>query len=523
MIPLNEPVHFLLVDDLEGNLISLEALLRRDGLVLLKARSGDEALELLLRYDVALALIDVRMPGLDGFELAELMRGAERTRRVPIMFVTAGDADRQRRFRGYEAGAVDFIQKPIEPDILRSKAEVFFELYRQRQQIAGHRDALKANSHALKEADRRKDEFLATLAHELRNPLAPLRHGLDILRRSPDSAEAAEIRDIMDRQLNHLVRLIDDLLDVSRVSQGKIELRRQTIAAADVIRSALEASRPMIDSAGHSLQIDVPEQPIWLDADPTRLAQVVGNLLNNAVKYTPQGGRISISLRRVGGEAVIAVSDTGLGIPRDKQAEVFQLFAQVDHHLDRARGGLGIGLALVKQLVTMHGGTVEAYSAGPGEGSTFTLRLPLAARPAAEAPVPEASTTPASVSRSLKVLVVDDNEAVAQTVGWMLEAIGHDYRLVYDGRSALEAAQDYRPDAILLDIGLPGMDGYEVCRALRQMEAFRKTTIIAQTGWGQERDKVLASEAGFDHHIVKPVGLDKLEQLLAEIDTLKRR
>ena len=217
MIPLNEPVHFLLVDDLEGNLISLEALLRRDGLVLLKARSGDEALELLLRYDVALALIDVRMPGLDGFELAELMRGAERTRRVPIMFVTAGDADRQRRFRGYEAGAVDFIQKPIEPDILRSKAEVFFELYRQRQQIVAHRDALKANSDALKEADRRKDEFLATLAHELRNPLAPLRHGLDILRRSPDSAEAAEIRDIMDRQLNHLVRLIDDLREAGRV------------------------------------------------------------------------------------------------------------------------------------------------------------------------------------------------------------------------------------------------------------------------------------------------------------------
>jgi CheY-like chemotaxis protein/anti-sigma regulatory factor (Ser/Thr protein kinase) len=274
----------------------------------------------------------------------------------------------------------------------------------------------------------------------------------------------------------------------------------------------------MIDAAGHSLQVDVPEAPIWLDADPTRLAQVVGNLLNNAVKYTPQGGRIAISLRREASQAVIAISDTGLGIPRDKQAEVFQLFAQVDHHLDRARGGLGIGLALVKQLVVMHGGTVEAYSAGPGEGSTFTVRLPLAARPAEPAPVAQASTKPDPVSRSLKVLVVDDNEAVAQTVGWMLEAIGHDYRLVYDGRSALQAAEDYRPDAILLDIGLPGMDGYEVCRALRRQEAFKKTAIIAQTGWGQERDKALASEAGFDHHIVKPVGLDRLEQLLADVD-----
>ena len=247
------PVYFLLVDDLEENLLSLEALLRRDGLVLLKARSGDEALELLLQNDVALALVDVQMPGMNGFELAELMRGNERTRRVPIIFVTAGSADSQRRFRGYEAGAVDFIHKPIEADILRSKADVFFELYRQRQQIAAQRDELKAHSDALEEADRRKDEFLATLAHELRNPLAPLRHGLDILRRNPNSDDAVNIREMMDRQLVHLVRLIDDLLDVSRVSQGKIELRKERIQAADVVRAAVESSRPLIDSAGHSL------------------------------------------------------------------------------------------------------------------------------------------------------------------------------------------------------------------------------------------------------------------------------
>src|ERR1700761_9025866 len=255
-------VSFLLVDDLEENLLSLEALLRRDGLVLLKARSGDAALELLLQHDVALALVDVQMPGLNGFELAELMRGNERTRRVPIIFVTAGNADSQRRFRGYEAGAVDFIHKPIEADILRSKADVFFELYRQRQQIAAQRDELKAQADALKEADRRKDEFLATLAHELRNPLAPLRNGLDILRRNPDKESASEIRDMMDRQLVHLVRLIDDLLDVSRVSQGKIELRKERIRAADVLRAALESSQPLIDSVGHSLTVDVPPEPI---------------------------------------------------------------------------------------------------------------------------------------------------------------------------------------------------------------------------------------------------------------------
>jgi signal transduction histidine kinase len=514
MTSIMSPVYFLLVDDLEENLLSMEALLRRDGLVLLKARSGDEALELLLESDVALALVDVQMPGLNGFELAELMRGNERTRRVPIIFVTAGNADSQRRFRGYEAGAVDFIHKPIESDILRSKADIFFDLYRQRQQIALQRDELEIRSDALEEADRRKNEFLATLAHELRNPLAPLRHGLDILRRSPDSDAAAEIREMMDRQLVHLVRLIDDLLDVSRISQGKIELRKERIQAADVLRAALESSRPLIDSARHSLTIDAPPEPIWLDADLTRLAQVVGNLLNNAAKYTPEGGRIGLSLTTDGDDAVIAVSDNGLGIPTDMQAKVFQLFAQVENHADRARGGLGIGLALVKQLVAMHAGSVTAESAGSGQGSVFTVRIPLAAadvatQPEAEEPAPRPAPT-----QPLKVLVVDDNVEVAQTVGWMLE-IGHQYHLVHDGRQALEAAREFRPDAILLDIGLPVMDGYAVCRAFRQDDLFKDALIIAQTGWGQKRDKTLASEAGFDHHLVKPVAYEDLERVLA--------
>jgi len=514
------PVCFLLVDDLEENLLSLEALLRREGLVCLKAHSGDEALELLLQNDVALALVDVQMPGLNGFELAELMRGNERTHRVPIIFVTAGNADSQRRFRGYEAGAVDFIHKPIEADILRSKADVFFELYRQRQQIAAQRDELKAHSDALEEADRRKDEFIATLAHELRNPLAPVRHGLDVLRKNPDRADAGEIREMMDRQLVHLVRLIDDLLDVARVSQGKIELRRARIQAADVIRSALESSQPLIEAADHTLTVDIPPAPIWLDADLTRLAQVVGNLLNNAAKYTPEGGRIAVSLRTEGGDAVIAVSDNGLGIPADMQAQVFQLFTQVETHTDRARGGLGIGLALVKQLVAMHGGQVSAESAGPGQGSVFTVRIPLAAAQQAAAPQADpdaAQSMPAQTTpdRPLKVLVIDDDTAVAQTVGWMLEEIGHDYALVHDGRQALQAARDFGPDAILLDIGLPVMDGYAVCRVLRQDERFKHTLIIAQSGWGRDEDREAAADAGFDHHLVKPVGYEALERILA--------
>ncbi|MGB6936026.1 MAG: response regulator [Xanthobacteraceae bacterium] len=515
MMPTMDPVSFLLVDDLEENLLSLEALLRRDGIAILKARSGDEALELLLKHDVALALIDVQMPGLSGFELAELMRGNERTRRIPIIFVTAGSADRQRRFRGYEAGAVDFIYKPIEPDILRSKADVFFELYRQRQQIAEQRDALRAYAEALKAADRRKDEFLATLAHELRNPLAPLRHGLDILRRRADGDDVSNIRDVMDCQLIHLVRLIDDLLDVSRFTQGKIALRKEKIQVADAVRAGVEASQPLIDSAGHSLAVEMPLDPIWLDADLTRVGQVIGNLLNNAAKYTQERGQIRLAVRAEDGDAVISVRDNGIGIAPAMQAEVFELFTQVDSRSDKVRGGLGIGLALVKQLVAMHGGSVKAESEGVGKGSLFTVRLPRVDGPKQH--VQTEGGPPTSMTRSLRVLVVDDTVEVAQTVGWMLEEIGHDYCLVHDGRKALEAARAYRPDTILLDIGLPEVDGYAVCRELRADEQFRKTPIIAQTGWGQERDKELASEAGFDRHLVKPVALEDLERLLAAI------
>jgi signal transduction histidine kinase len=516
-----DPISFLLVDDLEENLLSLEALLRREGLTLLKARSGDEALELLLRHDVALALIDVQMPGLNGFELAELMRGNERTRGVPIIFVTAGNADSQWRFRGYEAGAVDFIYKPIEADILRGKTDVFLQLAQQRRQIAAQRDDLKAYADALQEADRRKDEFLATLAHELRNPLAPLRHGLDVLHRRPDSKIAADIHKIMDRQLVHLVRLIDDLLDVSRVSQGKIELRTDIIQAADVIRSALETSQPQIDAAGHTLTVAIPTAPLWLNADLTRLAQVISNLLNNAAKYTPEGGRIRISVAAEDGMAVFTVADNGIGIPTEKLDEVFQLFAQIDHGLDRARGGLGIGLALVQQFVTMHGGTVEAHSTGPGEGSLFTVRIPLATH-AERVVEATASPAPNGADGALRILVIDDNPEVAQTVGWMLEEIGHDYHLVHDGRQALQAARDYAPDAILLDIGMPGMDGYAVCRAFRQDALFKTIPIIAQTGWGQDRDRSAAAAAGFDGHMVKPMNLADLSQLLDKVVTSRR-
>ncbi|MDC7677674.1 response regulator [Asticcacaulis machinosus] len=525
---LKNPVHILLVDDLPENLLSLEALLRREGLVLLKARSGPEALEILLKQEVALALLDVQMPEMDGFELAEMMRGSERTKRVPIIFLTAGTTDHSRRFRGYEAGAVDFLQKPLEPDILKSKVEVFFELYRQKQHIAAQRDALQSAfeenvrllnesrkyAEALKDADRRKDEFLATLAHELRNPLAPIRNGLHILKMSPNPKIADEVRDMMDRQMTHLVRLIDDLLDVSRVSQGKIDLRRERIALQDVINAALETSRPAIDAGGHSFTLDLPDEPIPVNGDLTRLAQVVSNLLNNAAKYTPDGGHIRLTLTRDGHEARIIVTDTGLGIEKDMLPRVFELFTQVERNLNLSQGGLGIGLALAHRLVQMHAGSITADSEGAGLGSTFTVRLPVTDL---EGVAPEGVEPAAKAGAPLDVLVVDDNRESAQTTSWMLELIGHQARMVHDGMDAIAAAKATPPDVILLDIGMPGMNGYEVCRELRKHKALKDTVIIAQTGWGQERDRQSAFEAGFDHHVTKPVSLDRFTQLLGDI------
>lgn len=372
----DKPIHFLLVDDLEENLLALEALLQREGLVCLKARGGEEALELLLTHEVALALLDVQMPGMDGFELAEFMRGSERARHIPIIFVTAGGADGQRRFRGYEAGAVDFIQKPIEPDVLRSKANVFFDLHQQRRQIEAQRDELEAAAQALRRADRHKDSFLAVLAHELRNPVAALSGGLHLLGKDIDPERAKDIRGRMDRMLDHLAHLIDDLLDVSRVSQGKISLKKARVELGEVLQSAIEASQHTIEAAKHQFEVELSDAPIWLEADHTRLAQIVANLLNNAAKYTPPGGVVTLRAMAEGGMATITVSDTGVGIPEAMQSRIFEIFAQVEDHLGQSQGGLGIGLALVRQLVALHRGEVTVHSDGEGQGSTFTVRLP---------------------------------------------------------------------------------------------------------------------------------------------------
>lgn len=374
--------------------------------------------------------------------------------------------------------------------------------------------ARKQAEEALKDADRRKDEFLATLAHELRNPLAPIRNALHIMQKQKASPQMLkEARDMMERQVDQMVRLVDDLLDVSRITLGKLELRRQPILLQQVIESALETSRPLIEATGHTLVLQQTDDPLPLNADLTRLAQVFSNLLNNAAKYTEPGGTITLSSARVDGEAVICVKDNGIGIPAEMLPRIFEMFTQVDNSMERSQGGLGIGLTLVRSLVDMHGGRIEVASAGTGQGSMFTVYLPLV-QPEEREEHPDNTPELQAAFQGKRILVVDDNIPSAKTMGWTLELLGHDVRLAHEGEEALALAREYQPHAILLDIGLPGMNGYDICRALRQEAGLEHCTIIAQTGWGQQEHRRRSKDAGFDHHLVKPVDMEQLQAAL---------
>lgn len=371
----------------------------------------------------------------------------------------------------------------------------------------------------LRDQDRRKDQFLATLAHELRNPLAPVRTGLDLLQLAaagvPDPALVTEVHDMMRRQIDHMVRLIDDLLDVSRITTGKFELRRQRVALADVARDAIDASRPSLDAAGHRLHVTIPEAPLMLDADHTRLSQVITNLLNNACKFTEAGGDISLTIKPRLQEVEIRVRDTGIGIAPEMRPRIFEMFVQPQDPVTRTHGGLGIGLSLVRTLAEMHGGSVEAHSEGAGRGSEFVVRLPLAPESVRSA-APQARSDPGDDRAQRRVLVVDDNRDAAQTLAQALSSLGHECRPEFDGAGALAAAADFQPDVFVLDIGMPGMSGYELAGRLRADPKFQSSTLIALTGWGQDDDLQRSQVAGFDHHLVKPVAAAALSALIAQ-------
>lgn len=382
--------------------------------------------------------------------------------------------------------------------------------------------ALREQAASLAESDRVKNEFLATLSHELRNPLAPLRNSLALLRRiDADNARAEPVRAIMERQVNHLVRLVDDLLEVSRISRGTLSLRKERVEVATIVHNAAETCEPLMAAAGHVLDIQLPAEPLWLEGDPVRLAQVLANLLNNAAKYSDDGGRITVSAASQDGHAVVRVRDTGIGIEPEALPRMFEMFSRGHRDSGRAQGGLGIGLALARRLAEMHGGTLEGASDGPGKGSEFVVRLPLAtaldAPGAAPASVPETSGL-----HGIAALVVDDNQDAGDSLGQVLALLGAEVRVARDGREALAVFAAFQPRVVLLDIGMPEMNGYEVARAIRTRYPGVATTLVALTGWGQEDDRRRAREAGFDHHLVKPAEIATLQVLLGSLNAAPR-
>jgi PAS domain S-box-containing protein len=367
----------------------------------------------------------------------------------------------------------------------------------------------------LRESDRQKSEFLAMLAHELRNPLAPVRNGLHLMRlASHDRAIMEQARGIVERQIAQMVRLIDDLLDLSRITKGRIELRKERIDLGTVAQDAVETSRPLIEASGHELTVTVPPQPVYVDADRTRLAQVFANLLNNSARYTERGGHICLTVERQGSNAVVSVKDNGIGIPPEMLGKIFDTFTQVDRSLERSQGGLGIGLSLVRGLIELHGGSVEAHSDGHGKGSEFIVRLSVMLSPSAEPEQENSATGNVNGAPRYRILIVDDNKDSALSLGMMLKIMGHETQTAFDGASAVEVAESFRPEVALLDIGLPRLNGYDACRRIREQSWGKTVVLIAVTGWGQEEDKRQSKGAGFNFHMVKPVDPAALEKLL---------
>ncbi len=704
-----DQISILVVDDLPEKLLVYRTVLEELGENVVTAMSGSDALREVLRNEFAVILLDVNMPGMDGFETAELIRQRRKSSFTPIIFITAF-TDEVRTAQGYAYGAVDYIQSPVVPEILRAKVKVFVELFRMRQEIARHAEqqiaiaeerlalveersrriaAEEANrnleflAHAsavlgrsldfettvrdiarlplpqfaktcmvvlresadapwsvvmasspgnprerrprsasvadgppnpaapadtgmrtgtrallteplqdavervfetgeaesitsagspslvlplqvhgstlgalilsqdgpslahtaeeltvldnlasrsamaidnarlyleLKRADRHKSEFLATLSHELRNPLAPVRNAIQIVNFESVPAERRQWAiDVINRQMKHMTRLIDDLLDMSRITRNQLELKRETLQLSEIVHAAIESSRPLIEERGHRLTVDVPAEPLYLEADLTRLSQVFLNLLNNAAKYMEPGGEIQFTADREGSQVVVRVRDTGIGIPAEQLQTIFEMFMQGDRSFERSRGGLGIGLTLAKRLVEMHGGTISVSSPGHGHGTEFTLRLPLAT--GTPVPVEELpAVAPPPAGRPLRVLVADDNEDAADTLAMMLRSMGHETRVAYDGDQAVTASAEFRPDVAFLDVGMPRMNGIEACRRIREQFSGEPVVLIALTGWGQESDRRRTLEAGFNQHIVKPVDPDRVVGILAGIE-----
>jgi signal transduction histidine kinase len=600
---MGDKVNILLVDDEPGKLLSYEVMLSSLGENLIKAESGRQALEQILSHDIAVVLVDVVMPDMDGFELATLIHQHPRYQKTALIFVSAvqiGDLD---YLRGYECGAVDYVSVPVVPEILRARVSVFVDLYRKtrelerlnrelEQRVADRTRELEATAARLREADRRKDQFLAMLAHELRNPLAPIRNAVAILKQlGPVEPRIQRVREIIDRQVGHMAHLLDDLLDVSRITSSKIDLRPERLDLGALLAHAAEDFREELARAGLTLVLELPDAPLWTEGDPTRLAQVVGNLLSNASKFTPAGGQVGVRLTTADGRlaadrpppsapahprapmesgrgkplsqairpigeplsagaeavsagvgrhtrpsAVITIWDTGMGIEPEMLPRVFDTFTQADRSLDRSRGGLGLGLALVKGMVEMHQGDVQVESPGPEKGTIFTIRLPLmdegvlgaGCRVLEEKPGPAPDAAQGSPPPPLvrgggvaqhpaRLLLIEDNPDTAETMRELLDLAGYPVDLARSGPEGLAYARQFQPELVICDIGLPGMDGYQVARTLRQEPATARVHLIALSGYAQEEDLQRSREAGFNWHLKKPIEFSELVRVLQRL------
>jgi signal transduction histidine kinase len=513
--------HIMIVDDDPALLMALtEALhLRMPEAVVDTCESGRAAMEKISQFDYDAVVTDIKMPGMDGLALLKEIRSLKPD--LPTLLIT-GHGQHDLAVQALRGGAFDFVQKPVEREYFVASLnravnvrKMRRQIYEQQVALARHAEeleqAVQLRTEQLREANFRKDEFLAVLSHELRNPLATIRTGLEIL--ALEAEHNRETLDLMQEQLAHLVRLVDDLLDTSRIVRGKIELRKEPVELAALVIQSVKAVRAIVERRQQKLVVELPEQPIWLSADPVRLAQVVENLLNNAIKYTDFAGAIELKARRQDGQAVISVRDTGVGIEPTLLPHIFDMFTQSSRAVNRSQGGLGIGLTLVRRIVELHDGSVSAHSEGPDRGSTFIVRLPI------EEAVPDEGTTPVrkQMRQTRRILVVDDNKGAAETLSMLLTKRGHhQVEIAYDGASALTKVKEFQPEVILLDIGMPAMDGSEVARAIRAMHQFRDVVLVAVTGYGQEEDRRKSIEAGFDRHLVKPVEITEVEEVLAD-------
>lgn len=520
----------LVVNDDPGSLIALTGLLsdwvEQNDCEMIAASSGQQALREVLKHDFAVILLDVNMPGMDGFEAAQAIHSRERSAAVPIIFVTAFLADEMNRLKGYQHGAVDYLFTPIIPQILQAKVSVFVALAKKNMELHNQAEVLRERSAELLASNKQleseitqrelavqqnkaKDEFLAMLGHELRNPLSAISSAASLIAMDNISEEAtARAKLILHRQTRHLTRIVDDLLDLSRVMSGKIPLLRKPIDFGKLVETCLET----MSAAGRmeNYVIRLHTEPAWLDGDAARIEQIVTNLIDNALKYTPEGGGIDIDARVEGQLVKLTIRDTGIGIPADLLPRVFDVFVQGEISLDRTKGGLGVGLALVKQLVELHGGTITATSRGKEQGSTFEVAFPyqVYAEPIVLAAATEYPKT------TYRVLLIEDNQDAREMMSAMLLAQGHTVFQAADGIHGLQVANMHKPELILIDIGLPGIDGYQVARHLRANPETREARLIALTGYGLETDRARALEAGFNLHLVKPIQLDELNAAL---------